>query len=150
LCSEGIYSQQKNKSSDEGNANLDLIGIGSEEDLGTISTHPLQRASFCLHMALHLSAGDLKVDAKAISNNCIIPTPKEGSTDVDMDCFEMALVSLAYTKLQLGDHDEALHIARKALSLGPDGTVDPSTSNSPHLRGLAEIYHHQAKLFLLK
>jgi hypothetical protein len=115
---------------------LTSIELGSDEDLSTVSTHPLKRASHCLYMALHLSAGNTQVDLTMISTNDIPPLPKEGAVDADTACYEMARVSLAYVKLQMGDHAGALEMTSKF--------ADPSTSTSPHLRGLAEIYHREA------
>ncbi len=112
---------------------LKSIDLGGDEDLTTISAHPLMRASMCLYMSLHLSAGMSKVDSKTITNT--IPSPNERCVDADMDCFGMALVSLVYTKVQLGDNIGALEITG---TLAPD--ADSGFSLPPHLRSLADAY----------
>jgi hypothetical protein len=133
----GIYTilQQTTESKSEGGDTdfLKSIDLGGDEDLRTISTHPLKRASMCLYMALHLSAGMSKVDSKTITNT--IPSLTKRCVDTDMDCFGMALVSLLYTKVLLGDNVGASEIIG---TLAPD--ADSGISLPPHLRSLADEY----------
>ena len=77
--------------------------------------NPLPRASFCLYRALHLSAGILEPNFEMNAVNESIPSPKEAAAGDNVDCFEMALVSLAYVKVQLGDSAGALQITKNAM-----------------------------------
>jgi hypothetical protein len=118
------------------------IELGSDEDLANISTYPLKRASNCLYMALHLSAGNSNVDSQMITNT--IPSPKEGCVNVDMDCYSLSIVSLVYIKMQLGDN-------AGVGALGLDGTVANSgIALPPHLRSLMDAYHSSAAMNSLK
>ena len=145
---KGIYTKlpQKSESKEESSeAGVNSTDIGSEEDLKIITENPLQRAAFCLHRALHLSAGNFDVDVgTSDENHKVIPSPKEGSADADMNCYETALVSLAYVKLQLKDHDGALEL------FGPtsddDGGNGKGSCNfkSLRLREMAESYCREA------
>lgn len=150
--SKGIYTKlpQKSESKEESSeAGVYSTDIGSEEDLKIITENPLQRAAFCLHRALHLSAGNFDADVgTSDENHKVIPSPKEGSADVDMDCYETALVSLAYVKLQLKDHDGALELCKVALgptSASGGGDDKGSCSfKSLRLREMAESYCREA------
>ena len=150
---KGIYTKlpQKSESKEESSeAGVYSTDIGSEEDLKIITENPLQRAAFCLHRALHLSGGNFDVDVGGTSseNHKVIPPPKEGSADADMDCYETALVSLAYVKLQLKDHDCALELCKVALGPTSDdgGSDDKGSCNlkSLRLREMAESYCREA------
>lgn len=81
-------------------------------------------------------------------NEFVIPSPKEGGANVDMDCFEMALVSLAYVKLQLNDSAGTLEITQRILTPGSkDGSKESSyanTASSLRMREMAEIYSREA------
>jgi len=127
---------------------LDLNDFGSEEDFNNISTNPLQRALFCLYRALHLSSGNFGLDADTHNTiSEVIPSLKDGSTSVDMDCFKTALVSMAYVKLQLKDHIGALEICQLALSPELDsGDKVPATATSLRLREMAEMYSREATM----
>lgn len=114
----GIYTKlQKKSESREGSSGteLDLNDLGSNEDLCNISVSPLSRASFCLYQALHLSAGILEPNFEMTAVNESIPSPKEAAAGDDVGCFEMALVSLAYVKLQLGDSAGAVEITKNVV-----------------------------------
>ena len=95
---------------------IDSIELGGEEDLNDVSIDPLPRASRCLYRALHLSSGISNADAENPSAEGLIPSPREGSADVDMDCYEMALVSLAYVKLHQGSADVDMDCYEMALA----------------------------------
>ena len=114
------------------------IKLGSEEDFNLTSSNPLQRALFCLHRALHLSAGNIELEEAVTltSNEFTIPTPKEKSATTDMDCYNMALVSLAYVKLQLNDASGALEITKGLTS--SEGIQDSNITS------MAEIYTREA------
>lgn len=128
-----VMTETKSKEDDD--VFLQSIELGSEKDLSIISTHPLKRASICLYMALHLSAGNLTVDSETISTDTI-PSLKEGCFDADMHSYGMALVSLMYVKVQSGENKGALEIKDKIDKSG--------ISVPPHLRSLTDIYHHRA------
>ena len=98
---EGIYSRNQEMSDANGEVvihadRIDSIELGGEEDLNDVSIDPLPRASRCLYRALHLSSGISNADAENPSAEGLIPSPREGSADVDMDCYEMALASLVH------------------------------------------------------
>ncbi|KAL7543045.1 hypothetical protein ACHAXR_012354 [Thalassiosira sp. AJA248-18] len=146
----GIYTnlQQTSKSNDDSRG----IGLDSNEDLGSqddcIST-TLQRASRSLYRALRLSSGNPETVAENFNSNdeVTIPSPKEGSMNVDMDCFETALVSLAYVKLQLKDPVGALEVCQHALRRDLNN-VDKSNPSAMSLRlmELAETYSREATI----
>mmetsp|Transcript_2998 Transcript_2998/g.6531 ORF Transcript_2998/g.6531 Transcript_2998/m.6531 type:complete len:287 (-) Transcript_2998:110-970(-) len=134
---------------------LDSNYFGSEEDLSNIniSTNPLQRASFCLYRALHLSinAGKNIVDHLNINESPMIPSPpKNIDANADMDCYEMALVSLAYVKLQLKDFAGALEITKCVLlrrGSDVDGEDSGTTSSSSlQMREMAKVYYREAAI----
>ena len=146
---EGIHTKQQQTTTEtESGDNADFplsIELGSDEDLANISAHPLKRASICLYMALHLSAGNSNVDSQTITDT--FPSPKEGCVVVDMDCYSLSIVSLVYIKMQLGD-EGALEITG---ALGLDGTVaNAGIALSPHLRSLVDAYHSSAAMNALK
>ena len=118
------------------------IKLGSEEDLNLTSSNPLQRALFYLHRALHLSAGNIELEEAVTltSNDFIIPTPKENTASTDMDCYNMALVSLAYVKLQLNDASGALEITKGLTS--SEGIQDSNITS------MAEIYSREAMVHI--
>mmetsp|Transcript_33514 Transcript_33514/g.81008 ORF Transcript_33514/g.81008 Transcript_33514/m.81008 type:complete len:915 (-) Transcript_33514:117-2861(-) len=114
----GIYTKLQQKSEyREGSSGteLDSRDLGRKKDLTNILMNPLPRASFCLYRALHLSAGILEPNFEMNAVNESIPSPKEAAAGDDVDCFEMALVSLAYVKVQLGDSAGALQITKNAM-----------------------------------
>ena len=118
---EGIYARNQEMSDANGEAiihvdRIDSIDLGGEEDLHDVSIDPLPRASRCLYRALHLSVGISNADAENPSADGLIPSPREGSADVDMDCYEMALVSLAYVKLHEGSADVDMDCYEMALA----------------------------------
>ena len=76
--------------------------LGSKRDLANVAKNPLPQGAFCLYQALHLSTGDF-VDFNLSHVQNYIPPFDEKVEGVDKGCYEMALVSLAYVKLQLED-----------------------------------------------
>lgn len=118
------------------------IKLGSEEDLDMTSSNPLQRALFCLYRALHLSAGNIELEevVTLTSNEFTIPTPKEKSANIDMDCYNLALVSLAYVKLQLNDASGALEITR--------GLTSSEGNQDSNITSMAEIYTREAMVHI--
>ncbi|KAL3809530.1 hypothetical protein ACHAXA_001261, partial [Cyclostephanos tholiformis] len=148
----GIYvrNQESSDTNEEVNSHddrLHWIELGSEKDMSNISKNPLPRASRCLYRALHLSAGHIHADADDPSLDEFIPTsPQEGSANVDMDCYEMALVSLAYVKLQQGDHDSTQEITSIVFRLGRDKADDSGKTQSSHTHILAQVYHRDAMI----
>lgn len=122
------------------------------EDTRGSPDNPLDLASKFLYVALTMSSGkssdtDGITLLRQIKDDNAIPTPKKGSVNVDVECYEMALVSLAYVKLQLNDHAEARKIC-KLVGLGSTimgvGT-NPSVA-SRRMKELAEMYSHQASV----
>lgn len=113
--------------------------LGGEDDLSDMITKPLQRASVYLYRTLHISSGNLEQEKSFNIIEDVIPTPKEGSAYLDMVCFEAALVSLAYVKLQLKDSSGVNEICELALhsSSRNEGETTPM---SLQLKKLAEIY----------
>ena len=125
---------------------IDSIELGGEEDLNDVSIDPLPRASRCLYRALHLSAGISNADAENPSADGLIPSPREGSAVVDMDCYEMALVSLAYVKLQQGDRASTREITSIVLRLGASKADGSGTTEFSQTQIMAQLYHRDAMI----
>jgi hypothetical protein len=126
---------------------IDSIELGSEKDLRNVSKNPLPRASRCLNRALRLSAGYLNADAEDPCADENFPSPREGSADVDMDCYEMALVSLAYVKLQQGDHASTQEITSIVFRLSSDKEAENSGMtqfSQTHI--MAQVYYRDAMI----
>lgn len=119
------------------------IKLDSEEDLKMTSSNPLLRALCCLYRALYLSAGNIKLEevVTLTSNEFTIPTPKEKS-NIDLDCYNMALISLAYVKLQLNDASGALEIAM--------GLKSAAGNQDSNIKSMAEIYSREAMVHIDK
>lgn len=117
--------------SDNGLTDDDFLADG--EDLCDIPANPLRRASFCLNWALHLSAGGTEENAGGNE----VTSPKEGSDNVDMECHQMCLVSLAYVYLQRNDPAGALEVSSKVLPTA-----------SPRLREMADVYSREAAVYV--
>lgn len=148
---EGIYAKNKELSETKEEAfthvdGLHSIELGSENDLGIVSIHPLPRASHCLYRALHLSAGNFNADVENLGADESIPTPQEGSADVDMDCYEKALVSLAYVKLQQGDRASTREITSIVFRLGSDKADDSGTVQFSQTHVMAQVYYRNATI----
>jgi hypothetical protein len=77
----------------------------------------------------------------------LIPSPQEGSADVDMGCYEMALVSLAYVKLKRGDRASAREITSIVLRLGECKADGSSATHSSQTQIMARLYHRDAMIF---
>ena len=80
------------------------------------------------------------------SNEFTIPTPKEKSanltSNIDLDCYNMALISLAYVKLQLNDASGALEIAM--------GLKSAAGNQDSNIKSMAEIYSREAMVHIDK
>lgn len=76
------------------------------------------------------------------SNEFTIPTPKEKSANIDLDCYNMALISLAYVKLQLNDASGALEIAM--------GLKSAAGNQDSNIKSMAEIYSCEAMVHIDK
>ena len=132
--------------------------LGSEEDLRTVSSNPLQRASYCLNRALRLSSGnhlEENFDVAECHDNVPLLN-KDRGFNADTTCFEMALVSLAYIKLQWKDFVGALRICQHpafpragsstdcdVLSKDPNSVAVLKTTPI-RLREMAEMYYREA------
>ena len=125
---------------------LHSIELGSENDLGIVSKHPLPRASHCLYRALRLSSGYSNADEENLGADEFIPSPQEGSADVDMDCYEKALVSLAYIKLQQGDRASTREITSIVFRLGSDKADDTGTVQFSQTQTMAQLYYRNATI----
>ena len=124
---------------------VDSVEPGSEEDLSNISKNPLPRASRCLYRALRLSAGCLNANAEDSCVDESIPSPREGSADIDMDCYELSLVSLAYVKLQQGDHASTQEITSIVFRLSSDKEPDESgVTQFSQTHIMAQVYYNLA------
>lgn len=136
--------QQEPKNDEVDVTVFNSIKLDSEEDLKMTSSNPLLRALCCLYRALYLSAGNIKLEevVTLTSNEFTIPTPKEKSANIDMDCYNMALISLAYVKLQLNDASGALEI-----SMGLKSAAGKQDSN---IKSMAEIYSREAMVHIDK
>ena len=148
---EGIYARNQEMSDANGEVvihadRIDSIELGGEEDLNDVSIDPLPRATRCLCRALHLSAGISNADAENPSAEGLIPSPREGSADVDMDCYEMALVSLAYVKLQQGDRASTREITSTVLRLGASKADGSGTNQLSQTQIMAQLYHRHAMI----
>jgi len=148
---EGIYARNQEMSDANGEAithvdRIDSIDLGGEEDLNDVSIDPLPRASRCLYRALHLSVGISNADAENPSADGLIPSPREGSADVDMDCYEMALVSLAYVKLSQGDRASTREITSTVLRLGASKADGSGTNQLSQTQIMAQLYHRDAMI----
>ena len=143
---KGIYTNLQQKPEANALFGGDIVNrlnyLGSEEDLRNILSNPLQRASSSLYRALHLSSGNFELDN---INYEVIPSLKDRSSDVDRDCFETALVSVAYVKLQLKDRVGALEFCQHALRQGTDN-VNKDPAASLRLREMAEMYYREATI----
>lgn len=143
-------NQEFSNTSEETNSHVDMIDsieLGSEKDLSNVSKNPLPRASRCLYRALRLSAGYLNAEGEDPCADESIPLRREGSADVDMDCYEMALVSLAYVKLQQGDHNSTQEITSIVFRLSSDKEADESgTTQFSQTHIMAQVYYRDAMI----
>ena len=70
-----------------------------------------------------------------------LPSPKDGSANTDVDCYQAALVALAYVKLQMEDNSGALKLCERALRENGE-----KSAPSVQLREMAEMYSREATI----
>ncbi|KAL9182082.1 hypothetical protein ACHAXT_012425 [Thalassiosira profunda] len=130
---------QQSSDSSEGSSRdaINSFDVGSGEDLNSISSQPMQKATLCLVKAINLSCGNSDIDMDASD----LPSPKDGSTNTDVDCYEAALVALAYVKLQMEDNSGALKLCERALRENGE-----KSAPSAQLREMAEMYSREATI----
>jgi len=76
----------------------------------------------------------------------VFPSLEIGSNHADASCFEMALVSLAYVKLQLKDNMGSLALCKLSLCANSENDDNGNSYSTKSLRlsEMAEMYSREA------